>query len=200
MVPPMSTLIARDFGRDPFLILISCLLSLRARDPMTYKVSLELFAYARTPHEMVLMPLTTLEQILRPIGFYRKKARLVQEVSAYLLNHCGGIVPSTEKALLAIPGVGIKTAGLVLGEAFEIPALCVDTHVHRIANRLGWVKTKTPEQTHDALTTLIPKEYWISLNHLFVMWGQNICTPLSPKCSICLLSNYCPKIGVTRAR
>ncbi len=200
MVPPMSTLIAQDYGRDPFLILISCLLSLRARDPMTYKVSVELFKYATTPQQILAMSLSELESILRPLGFYKKKARVLLEVSAFLIKHFNSTVPSTEHELLSIPGVGIKTAHLVLGEAFGIPALCVDTHVHRISNRLGWVRTKTPEQTHEALRQLIPKEYWIRLNHLLVMWGQNICTPLSPRCSICPLNSLCPKIGVTTSR
>ncbi len=199
MTPPMSLLIAKEYGRNPFLILISCLLSLRARDSMTYKVSIELFKHAQTPEQLCKIP-STLEEILRPLGFYRKKALVLHEVSAYLLENYAGVVPSAEAELLKIPGVGIKTANLVRGVAFEIPAICVDVHVHRITNRLGWVKTKKPEQTLVELERLVPQEYWIELNTLLVMWGQNTCAPISPKCSICPLSLYCSKMGVTTQR
>lgn len=197
---PMSDLIVKDFGRDPFLILISCLLSLRARDVMTYPISKKLFEKVRTPKELVQFPLGDLEELLRPIGFYKKKARTIKEVSKELITRFDSKVPSALDELLSIKGVGIKTANLVLGQAFLVPALCVDTHVHRLANRLGWVSTRNPEATERELQKIVPKEYWIELNHLFVMWGQNICVPLSPWCSKCVLNSICPKIGVTKKR
>ncbi len=197
---PMSVMLVELYGRDPFLILISCLLSLRARDPVTFEVSKKLFARVRTPEQLLQMPLHELEELFYPLGFYRKKAQVVVEVSRVLITRFGGHVPSNEADLLSIKGVGRKTANLVRGEAFGIPALCVDTHVHRLSNRLGWVKTKTPEQTERELQKIVPKDEWISLNHLFVMWGQNVCLPVSPWCSRCVLNSLCPKVGVTKKR
>lgn len=170
---PMSHKIVDDYGKDPFLILISCLLSLRARDVVTYKVSKELFKQAKTVQQLVKIPVATLEKIIRPIGTYKRKARILHEVSQYLIDHHDGAVPRDEAALLAIPGVGRKTANLVRGIAFDIPSICVDVHVHRIANALGLVHTKTPEQTEIALKKIIPKKDWLKINHLFVVWGQN---------------------------
>ncbi len=200
MPPPMSTLIVQKYGRDPFLIFISCLLSLRARDPVTYKVSQELFARVRTPQELIELDRSELEELFYPLGFYRKKAQTVLDACHILLERFGGKVPSTQEELLSIKGVGRKTANLVLGEAFGIPAICVDTHVHRLANRLGWVHTKDPTSTEYALQALVPRDHWISLNHLLVMWGQNICVPLSPFCSLCVVRPYCPRIGVKKSR
>lgn len=200
MQKPMTDLIIGLYGRDPFLILISCLLSLRARDPVTFEVSKKLFARVRTPQELVKVPIHDLEKLFYPLGFYRKKAKLVKEVSHELLDRFHGKVPSNEADLLSIKGVGRKTAALVLAEAFRIPAICVDTHVHTISNRLGWVKTTNPDATERELKKLVPKKDWISLNHLLVMWGQNICVPQSPWCSKCVLNPYCPKVGVTRRR
>lgn len=198
--PPMTTLIKRDYGQDPYIILISCLLSLRSRDIQTYPVVKELCAKVRTPHEMRNLPISELEAIIKPIGFYRRKARILKEVSEEILIRFGGKVPSDPALLLSIKGVGLKTANLVMGEAFNIPALCVDTHVHKLSNRLGLVHTKTPAQTHKELCMIVPEKYWIEINHYFVMWGQNICTPLSPQCSRCILLPLCPQIGVTRHR
>lgn len=198
--PPMSVMIRQIYGRDPFLILISCLLSLRARDPVTFKVSQELFARARTPQELLAIPLHELEVLFYPLGFYRRKARIVHEVTIEIIDRFNSKVPSTEEQLLSLKGVGRKTANLVLGEAFGIPALCVDTHVHRLSNRLGWVSTKNPDHTEQELKKLVPKEYWINLNHYLVVWGQNICVPLSPLCSQCVLNPLCPKVGVTKRR
>lgn len=200
MTPPMSVLIKERYGTDPFLILISCLLSLRARDAQTYEVVQRLFERAKTPHELVAVPTTELEEIIRPIGFFKKKAALIKDVASELINQFGGQVPASREVLLSIHGVGPKTAGLVLGEGFGIPALCVDVHVHRISNRLGIVRTKTPEQTEQALADLLPQEYWIEVNKLLVMWGQNICTPVSPRCSRCVLFPLCERRGVTTSR
>lgn len=180
--PPMTTLIIRDYGKDPYLILISCLLSLRARDVITYPVSKELFKYARTPQEMLALSLSKLEKIIQPIGFYRHKAMVLKAVSKELLERFNGKVPKTEEELLSIKHVGIKTANLVLSAAFDISAICVDTHVHRIAHHLGLVSTKTPEETESALKKIIPKAWWGRLNYIFVVWGQNICKPNTKQC------------------
>lgn len=198
--PPMSALIKEHFGPDPFLILISCLLSLRARDVQTYKVMLELIQLMRTPQELLAIPLEKLEQIIKPIGFYRKKAQLIHYVAHELLDRFNGQVPHTEAELRSINGIGPKTAALVLGEAFHIPAICVDVHVHRISNRLGLINTKNTHETERELKKLVPQESWIEINRYFVMWGQNICVPISPWCSRCILRPLCPQKGVTRKR
>lgn len=174
MIGPMSLLIQQDYGKDPYLILISCLLSLRSRDTVTYPLAKKLFQRARTPSQVLAIPIPELEQLLRPIGFFRQKARLLHDVSRTLIERFGGIVPDTESDLLSIKGVGRKTAALVLGVAFGKPAICVDTHVHRLANALGLVATRTPEETEYALQKIVPKRYWIELNALLVLWGQNI--------------------------
>lgn len=171
---PMSLKIVQDYGKDPFLILISCLLSLRARDVVTYKVAKHLFEYARTPQELAHIPIFDLEKIIRSIGTYRRKAHILHDVSAYIIKHFDGTVPSDEQALLAIPGVGRKTMNLVRGIAFDISSICVDVHVHRLANLWGLVQTKTPEETEEALKKIIPRSRWLAVNRLFVMCGQNM--------------------------
>lgn len=200
MQRPMSRLIVEKYGQDPFLVLVSCLLSLRSRDSMTYEVSQRLFEQAKTPRELLALASRDLEAIIKKIGFYRKKAATLQMVSRMLIERFDGKVPATEEELLSLPGVGPKTANLVLSVGFNKPAICVDVHVHRVCNRLGLLTTKTPEQTEAALKVLVPRQQWSQINDLFVMWGQNICTPLSPRCSICPLSPLCPKRGVTRSR
>lgn len=200
MQPTLTSSLVEEFGRDPFVILISCLLSLRARDTATYPVSRKLFALVRTPEELLNMPLIELEGLLFSLGFYRKKAQTVRSVCKELIERFDGKVPTTEKELLSIKGVGRKTAQLILGTAFSIPTICVDTHVHRIANRLGLIQTTHPEETERELKRLIPQKYWLEINTYLVMWGQNICAPLSPKCSQCVLSPLCPKIGVGKRR
>lgn len=197
--PAVSHVISR-YGRDPFLILISCLLSLRARDTASLPVSLKLFERAQTPQEMLQIPRSELEKLFYSIGYYRQKAKTIHEVCQELIDRFHGNVPHTQEELLSIKGVGIKTANLVLGQGFGIPAICVDIHVHRISNRLGLVETKTAEQTEKALQEILPKEYWIEFNYLLVIWGQNICVPISPFCSRCVLTDICPKIGVTLLR
>lgn len=200
MTPTMSQMLKEQFDSDPFVILISCLLSLRARDSMTYPISLKLFETVRTPQQLLGMKATELEHLLKPLGFYRKKAALLFAVCKELIERFDSTVPRTMDGLLSIKGVGPKTANLVLGQAFDIPALCVDTHVHRVSNRLGLVTTKTPEQTEKELKKLLPEKYWTEINSLLVIWGQNICVPISPKCSVCVLNAICPKKGVTRSR
>ncbi len=200
MVQPMSELIAKEYNNDPFLILISCLLSLRARDTMTYPVCQSLFKKVRTPQQFIDVPLEELEREIFSIGFYKKKSRLLKEVSHEIITRFHCMVPSTSKELRSIKGVGLKTANLVLGVAFGIPALCVDIHVHRISNRLGLVCTKTPEETERELIEILPPRYWIEYNKLLVMLGQNICVPVSPFCSKCPVFDLCMRNGVKKTR
>lgn len=200
MTQPMSELIAQQYNNDPFLILISCLLSLRARDAMTYPVCLALFKKIRTPQQFVDIPLQELETAIHAIGFYKKKAITLKEVSKEILTRFHGKVPMIQAELRSIKGIGPKTTNLVLGIAFGVPALCVDIHVHRISNRLGLIDTKTPEQTEAALKLILPAEYWIEYNKLLVMWGQNICVPISPFCSRCPLFDLCIRKGVKKMR
>lgn len=200
MVEPMSVSLVRQFGRDPFVILISCLLSLRAKDSTTYPICQKLFEHIRTPEQLIAIPLNELEKTIRSIGFFRKKARTIVEVSKVLIERFDGVVPQTERELLSLPGVGRKTANLVRAEGFGIPAICVDVHVHRISNRLGIVSTKTPEETEEALKVLFSQEDWNKINRYLVMWGQNICVPVSPWCSRCVLAPLCERRGVTKRR
>jgi endonuclease-3 len=198
--PPLSDQIVAEYGRDPYLILISCLLSLRAKDVMTIHTCRALFKLVRTPQQMVALPRHALEKIVFTTGFYKTKARVLQTVSQTLLDQFDGKVPDNVDALMGIKGIGPKTAQLVLGVAFGKPAVCVDTHVHRISNRLGLVKTVTVEQTEAALRKLLPKKYWIIWNNLLVVWGQQICVPVSPKCSQCAIRQWCKRVGVMRSR
>jgi endonuclease-3 len=200
MLLPASTQIVARYGKDPYLILVGCLLSLRTQDTVSFPASCRLFAKAKTPKSMLKLPISTIEKLIYPVGFYRNKAKILHSMSKDLLERFGGKVPKTSDELLSIKGIGLKTANLVLGEAFGVPALCVDTHVHRISNRLGLVKTKTPEETERALQQIVPKKYWVEFGKLLVTWGQNICVPILPKCSECAISKLCPKIGVTKSR
>ncbi len=200
MTDPAVSQVARAFGKDPFLILISCLLSLRTKDTISLPISLKLFQLAKTPQELLVIPRIKLEKMIHSVGFYHQKARTLHAVCAALLERFDGKVPYTQAALLSLPGVGRKTANLVLAEAFGVPAICVDTHVHSISNRLGLVKTKTPEQTEMALQKILPKKNWIEYNPLLVKWGQHICVPVSPFCSRCALASLCPRIGVKKSR
>jgi endonuclease-3 len=200
MVVPAATSIVAHYGRNPFLVLVSCILSLRTRDAVSLAASHRLFAHAQTPQSLLDLPHTTIEKLIYPTGFYRNKTKQLLALSAILLEKYQGTVPHTEKELMALPGVGPKTTALVLSEGFGIPAICVDTHVHRISNRLGLIHTKTVEETEIELKKLLPKKQWSEFNKLMVMWGQNICTPVSPKCSICPLLPLCPQVGVTHHR
>lgn len=200
MEQPASVSIIQQYGRDPYLVLISCLLSLRTKDTVSLPASQRLFEYAKTPEQMLKLPIQKIEKLIYPSGFYHRKAILLHTVSQDLLTRFKGKVPSNLEDLLSIKGVGRKTANLVLGVAFKIPAICVDTHVHTVSNRLGLVKTNTTDETEEALRKLLPKKYWIEYNHLMVTWGQNICVPVSPKCSQCVLLPICPQVGVTKHR
>jgi len=195
-----SSLIIDRYGKDPYLILISCILSLRTKDTTSYPASIRLFAKARSVKGMLKLSPKLIEKLIYPVGFYHTKAKTILAISQDLLDRFGGMVPKGERELLSLHGVGIKTANLVRGEAFDIPAICVDTHVHKISNRLGLVETKTPEQTEQALKELLPKRYWTEYGRLLVIWGQNICVPVSPFCSQCAIAELCPRRGVTRSR
>jgi endonuclease-3 len=187
-------------SRDPFQVLIACLLSLRTQDTTTGPAAARLFALARTPSGMLRLPARRIERAIYPVGFYHTKSRVIHRISRDLLERFDGRVPDDLEALLSLPGVGRKTANLVVTMGYGKPGICVDTHVHRISNRLGWVRTKTPEQTEMALRTGLPRRYWIELNDLLVSFGQNVCTPLSPRCSTCPVRGLCRRVGVTTSR
>jgi endonuclease III len=199
-VEPLVDCMIKEFGHDPFIIIVSCLLSLRARDATTIHVCRVLFNKIRTPQELLALPVADLEQIIYKTGYYKVKAQVLINLSHLLISKYQGKVPRILEELMSIKGVGIKTANLVLGLAFNEPAICVDTHVHRISNRLGVIKTKTPEQTEEALRKVLPRDYWIEWNKQLVMFGQTQCVPISPKCSTCPLRPVCPRIGVTKSR
>jgi len=185
---------------DPYKVLISCLLSLRSRDETTEKVSEELYKYAETPQEMLDIPLEKLKKIIFQTGHYNKKAQTLKHVSKELIEKFNSKVPKTKDELLSIKGIGPKTANIVLAFAYQQQVLPIDTHCHRIPNRLGWVKTKTPEQTEKELEKILPKKYWNEFNAIFVQFGREICQPISPHCTKCPINGYCPKINVEKFR
>ncbi|MFC1727945.1 endonuclease III domain-containing protein [Nanoarchaeota archaeon] len=185
---------------EAFKILISCLLSLRARDENTEKVSKALFKVAKTPKEIIALPIKKLEKIIFSSGHYKKKARTLQHVSNEIIKRFKGKVPDKKEELMSIKGIGPKTANIVLCFAFGHCVIPVDTHVHRIPNRLGWVRTKTPEKTEEKLNKIIPDKYKMDFNAVFVQFGRETCQPISPWCSKCPISKYCPRIGVKKSR
>ncbi len=191
--------VARE-SRDPFKILIACVLSLRTKDQTTTEASRRLFTLAAHPASMVKVPLRRIERAIYPVGFYRTKAKQIREICRRLLSQFGGRVPDSIEALLTLPGVGRKTANLVVTVGYNKPGICVDTHVHRISNRWGYVRTKTPEHTEEALRRKLPLRYWITFNDLLVPFGQNLCQPVSPFCSRCMIRKYCDRVGVLRSR
>jgi len=197
---PTAVGVVAEESRDPFQILISCLISLRTKDEVTAEASARLFRLARTPRTMADLPAPTIARAIYPAGFYRTKGETIKEVSRTILEQHGGHVPDEMDALLAFKGVGRKTANLVLTIGFGKPGICVDTHVHRISNRLGIVKTKTPEETESALRRVLPRRHWIPYNDLLVSFGQNVCKPISPICSACPVSGLCPRIDVDKRR
>ena len=192
--------VAEATGRDPFRILIGCLLSLRTRDETTGPAAARLFALADTPAAMLARPRRTIARTIYPVGFYRTKARVLHAVCRELVERFDSRVPADLDALLTLPGVGRKTANLVVTFAYQLPGICVDTHVHRISNRLGFVHTATPEQTEWALRAKLPRRHWIALNDLLVAFGQNLCHPTSPRCSTCPVADLCLRVGVLRSR
>jgi len=194
------TEVAQTMGRDPFKILIGCLLSLRTKDGTTGPAAARLFALAGTPGAMRQQTAAQIAEAIYPVGFYRNKATSILDICRVLVERNGGRVPDTMEALLELKGVGRKTANLVLTMGFQKPAICVDTHVHRISNRWRYVRTKTPEETEFALRRKLPKAYWMVYNDLLVSFGQNICKPISPLCGQCSLADTCPQVGVTQHR
>ncbi len=186
--------------RNPFHVLIACLLSLRTKDETTGPAAARLFALADTPGGILRLTPRRIERAIFPVGFYRTKARVIRGVCRDLLQRFGGRVPDSIDTLLTLKGVGRKTANLVVTQAYNKPGICVDIHVHRISNRWGYVRTTTPEKTEMALRARLPRRYWIGYNDLLVSFGQNICMPVSPKCSLCPVADLCPRIGVTRSR
>ena len=196
---PIVTLMSQT-ERNPFKILIATVLSLRTKDEVTAKAADRLFQVADNPYDMTKIDEKEIVALIYPVGFYRRKARNIKEICKVLINKYDGKVPDNIDELLKLPGVGRKTANLVVTLGYGKPGICVDTHVHRISNRLGYVDTKTPEETEFALRKKLHEEYWIEINNLLVSLGQYICHPTSPKCSQCPIEEYCEKMGVKRSR
>ena len=196
--------IATEIGertKDPFLVLISCILSLRTKDTTSGPAAKRLFLLAKTPKEMLKLSNKKIEKLIFPVGFYPTKARYIKKTCKILIEKYDGKVPDNEEELLKLPGIGRKCMGIVMCYGFfKTGYLPIDTHCHRIPNRLGWIKTKTPEKTEIALTKIIPKRYWHDLNNLLVAHGQNVCVPVSPFCPKCFIKNYCQRIGITKSR
>jgi len=182
------------------MVLISTVLSLRTQDKTTDAASRRLFGAAKTPRDMTKLPFEKIRDLIYPVCFYRNKAKAIKEICAILLKKYDGRVPDDMNALLELPGVGRKTANLVITLGFRKPGICVDTHVHRISNRWGYVKTKTPDETETVLRKKLPARYWMEYNDLLVTYGQNLCQPVSPYCSRCLIQPDCPRIGVKHSR
>jgi endonuclease-3 len=189
-----------NISRNPFKILISTMLSLRTKDNVTQKATDRLFEKADTPEKMRKLKVDDIEKLIYPVGFYKTKAKNIINACDFIISEFDGIVPDEIDDLLKIKGVGRKTANLVITLGYNKDGICVDTHVHRISNRLGYVKTKNPEQTEFALRKKLPIEYWREYNDLLVVYGQNLCKPISPFCTKCKLFEYCEKIGVKKYR
>jgi len=186
--------------RDPFQVLISCILSLRTQDKTTEEASRRLFRMARTPETLAQIPVAEIQKAIYPVGFYRVKAKQIREMSEEIVKKYRGRVPDTIEELLILKGVGRKTANLVVTVGYNRDGICVDTHVHRIANRWGLIQTKNPTATEFALREILPRKYWRQLNGLLVAFGQGICKPISPLCSVCRIYEVCDRVGVTKNR
>jgi endonuclease-3 len=181
---------------DPYTVLIGCIISLRTKDKVTMEASKKLFSLAKTPEDMVKLSVKQIENTIRPSNYYKTKAKRIKDISEFLLKNYNGRVPDKIEDLLKLKGVGRKTANIVLSHAFNKDAIAVDTHVHRISNRLGLVKTKTPKETEEALIRILPKKHWKKYNTLLVVWGQNVCKPIKPLCNSCPIYEYCERVGV----
>jgi endonuclease-3 len=196
---PAVERISEEQHEDPFQVLVATMLSAQTRDPVTDAASTRLFRVARTPRTMATLSTARIRRLIYPVSFYRNKARHVKAACRQIVGRFGGRVPDRMDDLLTLPGVGRKTANLVLILSHASrDNICVDTHVHRISNRLGWVATRTPEQTEQALYRVVPRRWWPDVNLYLVTWGQNVCKPVYPRCRACVLADLCPKIGVTR--
>ncbi len=196
---PIVTLMAETYG-SPFRVLISCILSLRTQDATTAHASHRLFALTDTPEAMAKLTVAKIAKSIYPVGFYRTKAKVIRDLCQVLIRDYAGKVPDDLDELLKLKGVGRKTANLVVTLGYRKPGICVDTHVHRISNRWGYIKTTAPEKTEFALRAKLPKRYWIEYNDLLVSFGQHLCRPVSPLCSRCPVEKYCSQIGVTVRR
>jgi endonuclease-3 len=192
--------VVAHYAESPFTVLMSCLLSLRTQDKTTDAASARLFSLARTPEQMQRIPVETIEKTIYPVSFYRTKARSIKAICDQLIAKYAGQVPPTMEALLELPGVGRKTANLVLTEGHRLPGICVDVHVHRILNRWNYLRTRLPDETELVLRKKLPPKYWIPLNEWLVTYGQNLCKPVSPFCSECKLAALCPRRGVESSR
>lgn len=191
--PKSDFVLLMDSFKDPFLVLIACILSLRTNDKTTYPATLRMLKIGKTPKDFAYCDLKQLEQAIYPVGFYANKAKQIQELSKILYEQMDSKVPDEIEELIKFNGVGRKTANLVLALGFNKPAICVDVHVHRICNRWGYINTKTPEETEFALREKLPLKHWLDINTILVTHGQNICKPINPKCSECPIKNYCPQ-------
>jgi len=197
MDEPAVEKISDDSREDPFRVLISTMLSAQTRDPVTHAASMRLFRVARTPRTLAALPRARVQKLIYPVSFYRVKSHTVREASRQIVERFGGRVPDRMEDLLTLPGVGRKTANLVLILSHASrDNICVDTHVHRISNRLGWVTTRTPDQTEQALYRVVPKRFWPDVNLYLVTWGQNVCRPVYPRCAACVIADRCEKVGV----
>jgi len=197
--PSVST-IAENYRREPWAVLASTIISLRTKDEVTTAASERLLQKAPAPAKLGAMQVSAVEKLIYPAGFYRNKAASLKKIAKILTEQYNGKVPSSMEELLLLPGVGRKTANLVLNEAFDIDAICVDIHVHRISNRCGWLSSKTPEETEMILTQILPRKYWKRINYLLVLYGQKLCRPVSPFCSDCVIRKFCIRNGVTKFR
>ena len=196
---PAVEKIAQEQQEDPFQVLIATMLSAQTKDAVTAAASARLFKVARTPRTMAALPVKKIEKLIYPVSFYRNKAVHVKATCDQIMTRFGGRVPSTMEELLTLPGVGRKTANLVLILAHRSTSnICVDTHVHRISNRLGWAKTRTPDETEHALYAVSQRKWWPVINLYLVTWGQNVCRPVYPLCNQCVLADLCPKVGVVK--
>jgi endonuclease III len=196
---PIVTLTAKT-SLDPFKVLISTILSLRTLDTVTAQVSKRLFKIADNPHDMLKVHVKEVEKAIYPVGFYKTKARTILYICCELVEKYDSKVPDDMDELLKLKGVGRKTANLVATLGYGKLGICVDTHVHRVSNRLGYIKTKTPYETEMELRGKLPKKYWIEYNNILVTFGQHLCRPISPKCSVCPVKEYCDKVGVGKSR
>lgn len=198
--PEYQGMVERVGQQDPFLVLVSTILSLRTKDELTEVKSRELWRHARSPRGMIDLGSSRISKIIYPVGFYRRKAEQIVEISRRIIDDHDGRVPDDIDTLVTFPGVGRKTANLVVTAGYGKPGICVDTHVHRIMNRWGYVETSHPDKTEIALRAKLPRKYWIEINYLLVFFGKTVCQPVSPRCSTCPLAKPCPAIGVTRRR
>ena len=199
-VSKWQTPVLGHYKADPFKVLISCVLSLRTQDKTTEAASKRLFKIAASPGRMSKLSVTAIQKAIYPVGFYKTKAKNLKKICTILNKDHAGSVPDDIDTLLTLPGVGRKTANLVVTMGFNLPGICVDTHVHRITNRWGYIRTRNPDQTEKALREKLPQRYWIPINDLLVTYGQNCCKPISPFCSECEIKKYCDRKGVSRSR